>query len=96
MNRGVDPAAQAQQKKADALTEPTISDLAEAYIERWAKPRKKSWGEDQRLLEKNVIPKWKRRKAKDITKRDVVAMLEAAQDRGLTTGANRILAVTEL
>ena len=33
-----------------------MGELAGAYIERWAKPRKRTWQEDKRILEKDIIP----------------------------------------
>ncbi|MBF0185151.1 MAG: tyrosine-type recombinase/integrase [Magnetococcales bacterium] len=66
--------------------------VVEEYLERWAKPRKRTWPEDQRMLQKDVLPRWGRRKAKEITRHDVVKMLDEMQDRGATTTANRTLA----
>ena len=59
-----------------------MADLAEAYLEKWARPRKRSAAEDERILRKDVIPAWGRRKAKDIARRDVIALLDAIVDRG--------------
>lgn len=47
-----------------------------------AKPLKRSWKEDQRLLNRDVKQAWGKRKAKDITKRDVVLLLEEIVKRG--------------
>lgn len=59
-----------------------IKDLVDLYIERWAKPRKRTWKEDERNLKKDVIPRWKNRRAKDIKKRDVVSLLDDVAYRG--------------
>jgi hypothetical protein len=42
-----------------------------------AKKFKRSWQEDERILNKEVIPLWGKRKAQDIKKRDVILLLEA-------------------
>ncbi|MBF0262560.1 MAG: tyrosine-type recombinase/integrase [Magnetococcales bacterium] len=90
--KGIDPGAVEQEAKREAQAAPTVAQLVEEYIERWAKPRKRTWPEDARMLGKDVIPRWGERKAKDITRRDVLKMLDELQDRGCTTSANRTLA----
>lgn len=54
----------------------TVSQLIDAYIERHAKRHKKSWAEDQRILDKEVRSIWGARKAKNIQKKDLLALLE--------------------
>ena len=44
-------------------------------------PVKRSWQEDERVLNKEVIPLWGKIKAADIKKRDVVLLLEGIVDR---------------
>jgi integrase len=74
------------------LEAPTVARLVDEYLEKWAKPRKRSWREDQRILEKDIIPAWGKRKAKDITRRDVITLLDKLVDRGAPIQANRTLA----
>ena len=69
-----------------------MGQLAHLYIERYAKLCKRSWHEDQRILEKDAIPRWRHITAKDITRRDVVALLDDIVDRGSPIAANRTLA----
>jgi integrase len=71
----------------------TFGELAEEYLERHAKRRKKSWREDQRKLEKDLLPAWRNRKAKDITRREVIRLVEGIVDRGSPVSANRTLAL---
>lgn len=66
----------------------TVADLVDEYIKKHAMKRKKSWAEDKRCLEKEVIPLWGKRKAKDVTKRDVVLLLEGIVERGSPVMAN--------
>jgi integrase len=87
-----DPAQVQQLEKAENRDSSTISGLIEEYIEKWAKPRKRSWKEDKRLLDRDVKPVWGKRKAKDITKRDVVLLLEDIVKRGAPIAANRAFA----
>ncbi len=92
VKRGEDPAASHVQARFEALRAPTVAQLAHEYLERWAKPHKRSWREDARILAKDVVPIWGRRKASDIRRRDVIAMLDEVSDRGAPVQANRTLA----
>jgi len=70
-----------------------VGDLCEEYIERHAKVKKKSWKEDQRILGKDIIPIWNRRKASDVKRKDVINLLDNIVERGAEIQANRTLAV---
>ena len=89
---GRDPAAEVVQNRRADRTAETVSELVDDYLEKWARPRKRSAGEDERLLRKDVIPRWGKRKAKDIQKKDVIALLDEVVARGAPVGANRTLA----
>jgi integrase len=65
--------------------EPLIPDLIIEYIERHAKPNKKTWKYDQAMLEKDVLPRWKYKKAKDIKTRDIVLLLDKVEKRSVST-----------
>lgn len=87
-----DPAQVKQEEKANNRDSSTINGLIDEYIEKWAEPRKRSWKADKRTLEVDVKPLWGNRKAKDITKRDVVLLLEGIVKRGAPIAANRTFA----
>ncbi|QSV45015.1 tyrosine-type recombinase/integrase [Geobacter benzoatilyticus] len=72
---------------------PTIEKLVSEYIERHAKKFKRSWQEDERLLNREVIPSWGQLKAADITKRDVTLLLESIVDRGSPAMSNQVLKI---
>lgn len=72
---------------------PTVEQLITEYIEKWAKPRKRSWKEDQRMLLKDIQPTWGKRKAKEIKRREVILLLDKISGRGSPIAANRTLAV---
>ena len=72
---------------------PTIEEVVREYLARHAKPKKRSWREDRRMLERDVLPSWRRRRARDVTARDVRRLLDAIVDRGAPIQANRTLAV---
>lgn len=77
-----------QQENADSLNALTVACLTHLFIENHSKINKTSWREDKRCLEKEVLPLWGSRKAKDITKRDVVLLLEGIVSRGAPVMAN--------
>jgi len=98
--QGLDPAGQKQaevqakklQRDMEAR-EPNVAALVTEYMENHAKPKKKSWQEDQRILYKDVVPVWGGYKVKDITRRDVVSLVDVVAQRGAGIAANRTLAV---
>lgn len=100
LGQGKDPAVylqalrDAQRREAElARKEPSIKALVQEYLDGWARPRKRSWKEDQRILNKDIIPVWGNYKAKEIEQRDVVLLLDAIKNRGADIQANRTLAV---
>jgi integrase len=90
---GKDPGTEKQNAKVAACTALTVTNLVAEYLEKWAKPRKRSWKEDERILQKDVISSWGKRKVKDITRRDIIVLLDKVVDRGSPISANRTLAV---
>jgi integrase len=84
MESGTDPNEQEREKvrkQQEEQLELTVNELINKYIEQHAKVEKKSWAEDKRCLEKEVVPIWGKRKAKDIRKRDVIALLDSIKER---------------
>ncbi len=87
--RGEDPQ---QEKQADKAAE-TFGELAAIYMEHHAKAKKKSWKGDQRILEADLLPHWRHKKAKNITRKDVTALLDGIMARGAPIMANRTKAL---
>ncbi|MBC7949010.1 MAG: integrase arm-type DNA-binding domain-containing protein [Chitinophagaceae bacterium] len=94
VKNGIDPSAAAEQAKEERRKTPTVDDLIAEYIARHAKVFKKSWEEDERLLNKEISPIWGKRKAVEITKRDVILVLESIVDRGSPAMSNQVLKIT--
>ena len=92
LEQGIDPGTIAVAEKKEEAQAPTVASLADEYLEKWAKPRKRSWREDERILKKDVLPGWGRRKAREISRRDVIRLLDGIVDRGAGIMANRTLA----
>jgi integrase len=79
-------------KRAARLGE-TFGDLARDYLARHAKRHKRSWREDERILDADLLPAWRTRKVKDISRREVRELVEGIADRGSPIMANRTLAL---
>ncbi|QLZ68471.1 site-specific integrase [Legionella sp. PC1000] len=89
LEEGKDPALEKKNVKIAERDASTVNALIEEYIEVWAKPRKRSWQEDQRFLYKEVKPFWGKLKANEITKRQVILLLDQIKERGAPIAANR-------
>ena len=87
--RGMDPAGIAAARRRA----PTFRELADEYLERYAKPRKRSWDYDRRMIEYNLLEPWGERKARDIDRFDVMRLLDVIVDRGATQQATRVRAL---
>ena len=94
LDKGIDPGATLVNSNKENRLAPTVEGLAKEYLEKWAKPRKRSWEEDERMLTKDVIPYLGKQKAKDVSRRDIVILLDKILERGSPIAANRTLAVT--
>lgn len=93
LTKGTDPGAQVVAERQEERRAPTVAELVVEYLERWAKPRKRSWMADKRVLEKEVLPVWGRLKAKDLTRRDVIRLLDRILERNAPIQANRTFAI---
>lgn len=79
---GTDPDEERKQARAEreaareqSAREIDVATLAGRYLTEWAKPRKRSWEEDERRINAYVVPAWGTRKVKDITRADVDALV---------------------
>ena len=85
-----DPLAERQH---EALGE-TMRELCAIYLDRYAKPHKKSWREDERRINNRLLPRWGDLKAKAIHRADVAALhAEIGAKEGKPYEANRTLAL---
>jgi integrase len=95
VRKGIDPAEEQKRQEAAEVALRAegfkFSALAAQYLEEYAKLHKKSWEEDERLLNRLLLPEFGARNVKDITRSDVRSFL-----RGLAAKtpvqANRALA----
>ena len=80
IERGIDPGAQQKEARTASKTAPTIDNLLEEFWEHELS-HKASGKERKRLIVKDVLPVWKDRKVKAITRRDTVLLIDSVRNR---------------
>ncbi|WP_131113670.1 tyrosine-type recombinase/integrase [Lichenihabitans psoromatis] len=96
---GGDPAGVKQSAKTKAIP-PSDRDLVEkvaaSFVERYVKAntRASSAKETERILNREITPKWKGRRLGSITRAEIHELLDGIVDRGSPIQANRVLAAT--
>jgi hypothetical protein len=60
----------------------TIDVVVDLFIERYAKPKNRSWRETERILKKEFVSEWAGRPIGTITRQDVNEVLDGIVDRG--------------
>jgi integrase len=77
--KGNDPAAA---EADDESPRNTVDAICDEFVERYAKPRNRSWKETKRILDMYVKPEWGARLITDISRRHIIELLDAMVDRG--------------
>lgn len=77
----IDPGEKLVSQHQEHRNAATLNELALEYIDKWAKKHKRSWKEDERMLNKDVLPKLGTLKAKDISRRDIIKLLDEISER---------------
>ena len=86
--RDADPLEQRKQLRDRA----TMADLCQEYMQRHARPHKRSWEKDQQRIDRHILPRWGSRQAATLTRAEV-ADLHRAIGEGARYEANRTLAL---
>src|SRR5215471_9609484 len=90
---GRDPAAEKRAARRRLVTD-RVEDLLETFIaQRWSQNR--SGGETARLLRREIGKTWAGRSIHEISKRDVVEVVTAIEQRGAPIAANKALKATK-
>lgn len=82
IKQGLDPQARAQRAQAERRAMPTVTEFIDEYIARYAKPNKKTWKKEKQTMEQNVVPVIGKIPLDEVTRRDIVGVLDIIQDRG--------------
>jgi integrase len=85
--KGGDPAGEKQDERATYGD--TVGALYELY--KRATEKKRSWPEQRRIFENEVLPAWRHRRVQDMTRRDIRTLVDRKADTAPIM-ANRILA----
>ncbi len=95
VRQGIDPIEEQKRREAAEVARRAagfkFGSLASQYIEEYAKQNKKSWREDQRQLDRLLLPEFGDRNAKDITRTEIRSFLRVLAAR-TPVQANRTLA----
>lgn len=94
---GQDPAKERKQAKVAPVPDlghTQVSRVVEQFLDRHARAKTKprTAEETERLFRLHVLPAWGSRKVEDITRADVVELLDGIVDRGSPVAANRTFA----
>ncbi|WP_421850622.1 tyrosine-type recombinase/integrase [Oricola sp.] len=89
VSEGEDPAGEKRARR-EAMK---VRELGQLYLEKYAKRRKRTWEEDQRILEKDVYPLIGGHRAVALRRRDVIDVVEAKAETGRERQAGVVLAV---
>jgi integrase len=92
-----DPWTEHQAEKKGEAARLTLEQLADKYIEDYAKPYKRSWKGDEALLDRNVlgrvegfpVPPIADKKADEITRQDLLRVVGKVADRGAWVEARK-------
>lgn len=98
VDQGQDPAYERREAKRQALDtraredelNPLFRDFVNnEFIPKHAKRHTKTWEQTQRYFDRDVFPLLGKLRVKEITRRDVVRVLDAIQERGAYVASNR-------
>jgi integrase len=92
---GKDPAATKRVARTAAKAEreadvDRVERVVALFIERHVKPKTRDWRETERILFKEIAPRWQGRRLSQITRAHVHEMLDEIVDRGAPIRANRV------
>jgi integrase len=90
---GINPADKKRNEQMERRAEPTVEKFCELYINQYAKVKKRTWAEDNRYLDNEVVPAIGRVKISEVKRQDIRAIIESVRDRGAGIASNRLLAV---
>lgn len=80
-------------KANNIRTMPTLAEFSDTYIERYAKPNKKSWANDRRMLDADILPALGSLPLDKVEKKHLIAVLDKKQDAGAEVTRNRLISL---
>jgi integrase len=92
VSKGIDPATEKQAARVATESAQSLADVVSVYVERRLKPQNRSWKETERIFNRYVLLQWGKRELAEITRADIVALLDRIMDAGRPYMANRVRA----
>lgn len=86
LTQGINP-----KEEKEKRNDPTVSDFLVEHAERYLNKRLRQPGQPETLLRVNVIPYIGEKRLSDVTRRDIISILDRIVDRGSLVVANRTL-----
>ncbi len=83
-------------RRSDSGRTRLFGEMAAEFIERHAKPNTRDWRKTEYLLRRDVLPFWAMRPVREITRPDVIELIDRVADRGARIHANRLLAAVRV
>lgn len=80
------------EERRKAKEKPTFQEVTDEYLKRHA-VKKRTKAEDERIISRELLPRWKNTRVDDITRRNVRDLLDDIVERGSPIMANRSLAL---
>lgn len=91
VDKGEDPQADKAAARQEAHRD-LFPDVVDEFLKRHPMGERHKAGVEN-MLAQHVTSRWRRRRVQDIERRDIIALLDALTDSGLTVGANRVFSV---
>jgi integrase len=90
---GRDPGREKQEARSARVDsfDSVLAEFLERHVRRANRPR--TAHENERMLRQHVLPYWRGRLIRDITRRDILDILDRIIDSGAPIAANRVLAI---
>jgi integrase len=82
LDKGVDPGAEKSKEKASRKDTYTVADLVDEFIEEHSKAGKRSWKEDKRCLNSDVVPYIGKMPVNQVRRRDLIEIIDRIKNRG--------------
>lgn len=77
------------------VRENTVASTIKQYIDKYAKRRQRSWLQTKQVLQKYLVKPYGERALSDLTRTDILRVLDDIEAQGYTTAANRTLALAK-
>lgn len=90
---GTDPAIERDLQACAVAAMPTVEQFADTYIRLYAKERKKSWAEDQRYFDADVVPALGALALDKVRRSHLIALLDKKQQAGAMVVRNRLISL---